>query len=140
VTNYLRRTNRFDEILFAVAFLALAGFLGYFGLRGASLYFQGSRAAPADPIASAIGITASVALLYLALRLIFHWHGDGPLLPTPVLLICGLGAIGGAIWFAVLEHQLSGSFTGDLQTSLASAGAGVGALALWWRRVRDAQR
>ena len=136
MVDYFRRTNRFDEILFSALFLAMAAFMGFFGIRGAILYLGGSRSAPADPVAWSIGIGAALGLVYLALRLLLRWHGDGPLLPDSVLLVCGLAALAGAVWLASLEHELTGSYFRDTRATFACAGGGVGALILWWRRIK----
>ena len=136
MVDYFRRTNRFDELLFSALFLAMAAFMGFFGVRGALLYLGGSRSAPADPVAWSIGIGAALGLIYLALRLLLRWRGDGPLLPDGLLLVCGLAALAGAAWFAGMEHDLTGSYFHDTRTTFFCAGGGVGALVLWWRRVR----
>ena len=133
-----RRTNRFDEIVYGILFLVLATFCGFFGFRGAYLYLGGSREAPADPLYWGLAIVAAVVLILLAWRLFSGRHRAGSFLPNVVLLVFGLGAIAGAIWFFQLNRELHGSIA-DASPGFLAATAGGAALVQWWRRTHSGE-
>ena len=137
LTDYDSPAGRLVEVFVGLIVLAMALFLGYFGVKGAIAYAGGSRAAPADPVACAIGLTVGVAGSFLAFRLIAGWHEERALLPHVVLLLCGVGAIAGGIWMAMIERDLGGSLVTGIQQYSYFLVVGVAAIGLWWHRRRQ---
>ena len=127
---------RWIEIPVGLLVLAVAGLFAYFGIGGAIAYLHGSRAAPADPVACGIGIVGGVWFGFLGLRLITGWHEDRPLLPNAFLFCAALGAIGGAVWFAIIAGQLHKPMQEQRQYIELFGLTGAAGLVLWWRRVR----
>ena len=136
---YFRDTGRVLEVVVGLIVLAVALPLGYFGARGAVMFLRGSRAAPADPLAAAVGIVAGLGGGFVGLRLLLGWHDEQALLPNALLFLAGIGAIGGAIWIAIIDRELHGSST-ELRYSLLFAVVGIIAVVLAWRRWRGARR
>ena len=136
LTKYFKPAGRFTEIYGGLMVLGASALLGYFGLRGALMYFHGFRAAPADPFACAIGLAAGIGGGYVGLRLVFGWSEDRALLPSVFLLCGGVTALVGAVWFIFLNMSLRGSIANDLTIGYLFGLVGVGALLLWWRRTR----
>ena len=134
LTDYDSPAGRLTEVLVGLIVLTAALFLGYFGVKGAIQYAGGSRAAPADPLACAIGITVGIAGCYLAFRLIVGWHEQQALLPHLVLLLCGLGAIAGGVWFAIIQKELGKPLSASFSQSGYFIFMGVAAIGLWWHR------
>jgi hypothetical protein len=132
-----RPADRVDQILYGLVLLAAACFLGYFGIKGAIGFLRGSRAAPSDPLACAIGILGGLGSGYLSVRLLIGWQDDRPLLPNLFLLCAGLGALAGTLWFLILTAQVNESVWSVVTPALVMGSAGVGALVLWWRRTRQ---
>jgi len=126
--------GRFAEVYGGLMVLGASGLLGYFGVHGTLMYFHGSRTAPADPFACAIGLAAGIGGGYVGLRLVFGWREDRALLPNIFLLVGGVTALVGAVWFVFLNASLRGSIGADLTISYLFGLVGVAALLLWWRR------
>jgi hypothetical protein len=133
---YFEPTDRFDGIVFGLFLLAVAGFLGSFGIKGAIGYLHGSRAAPSDPVACAVGILGGLGAGYVSLRLLTGWRSDRPLLSNLILFCGGIGALAGAAWYVLLTKQLNEPLWNAIRPASVAGAIGVGALALWWRRVR----
>jgi hypothetical protein len=131
---YFKPAGRPAEIYGGLIVLGTAALLGYFGVRGTIMHLHGSRAAPADPIACAIGIAAGIGGGYIGLRLVLGWREDRALLPTAFLFLSGVAALASAVWFILLNASLHGSTSADLGISYMFGLVGVGALLLWWRR------
>jgi len=131
----LDSAGRWLEIPLGVFLLGAAGFFAYFGAKGAWAYLHGSRAAPADPVACAIGLGASVWLAYIAFRLIAGWHEDRPLLPNLFLLLSAVGAIVGALWFLVIARELHEPLGEQLRAIEVFGLVGIAGIVLWWRRM-----
>ena len=127
--------GRWLEVPLGVFLLVAASLFAYFGAKGAWAYLHGSRAAPADPVACAIGLGAGVSLGYLAFRLISGWHEERPLLPNLFLLFAALGAIAGAIWFVLIARELHEPLNQQLRAIEIFGFVGVAGLVLWWRRL-----
>ena len=133
---YLQDPGRVLGILVGLIVLAVAGLLGLFGVRGALMYAQGSRAAPADPVASAIGIGAGVWGAYTGLRLVIGWGTNRALLSPLLLFLGGAGSLVGGIWLLILDRQLHGSSGTELGMAVAFGLLGVTTMALAVRRWR----
>lgn len=119
--------------------LAVAGCFGYFGVHGAWAYLHGSREAPADPVACAIGIAVFLGLGHVAFRLLAGWHLERPLLPGVFLLLGSLGAIAGAVWAWTIQRSLGAPLLEQVRQFVLFAGAGLAGLGLWWQRHRGSQ-
>lgn len=132
----LKPASRFQEIYAGIAVLGTALLLGYFGVRGAIMYLHGSRAAPADPVACAIGILAGFVGGYLGVRMLFGWRENRSLVPTLFLFVAGLGAVAGAIWFISIDRSLHGSVLEQAQLGYWFGLIGLTAIILGWRRWR----
>ena len=131
---YFQSPGRGFEIVFGIGLLAPAAFFGFFGATGAWAYLHGSRAAPADPLASGIGLGVAVWLTYLSVRLISGRRSEKPLLPNLFLLLAALGSIAGAIWAMFLMHDEP---LGEQMKILEVFGiTGIGGLILLWRRLK----
>ncbi len=133
---YFEPADRIDQVVFGLVLLAAAGFLGYFGIKGAIAYIHGSRAGPSDPLACGIGILGGLGGGYLSLRLLTGWHAERALIPNAFLLCAGLGAVAGSVWFLSLTAALHDSLWSALGPAMATGAAGVAAVVLWWRRTR----
>ena len=132
--------GRFREVLVgSVALIAAAGF-GYFGASGAWMYLHGSRAAPADPRAAAIGIATCIWITYVGVRLLRGGHREQPLLPNAVLLTASVASLLAGIWFVFTAIHLAESWPEVAQTFVAFVAAGGAGLVLWWRRIRSRRR
>jgi len=134
VTDCFRGLERFERIGYSVLLLPVIGFFGYYGMRGALLYAGGSRTAPAEPFAWGIGLGVALGASYVALHLL---RGASTRLPQLFLLISGLGALAGAVWFVLLSQDLGEPWSEVLKTVVMLGGVGTMALILWWRRVHD---
>jgi len=132
----LKPASRSQEIHAGIWVLGVALVLGYFGARGAIMYLHGSRAAPADPVACAIGILAGFVGSYLGVRMLFGWHEERALVPTLFLLVGGVSALAGAIWFITINRALHGSILEDAWLGYYFGLVGLTAIILWWRRAR----
>jgi hypothetical protein len=118
-------------------FLVIVGALGvYAGLRGLIAYYDGSRAAPADPIACTIGIVGGGWALWIGLRLCTGRAVGRPLLSPPLLLITSVGCLAAAVWWWHLFGQTSEPLLRRVEAFGAPAGIGILGLVLLWRRVR----
>ena len=135
---YFLPAGRRLEIAVGLFVLAVAALLGFFGIRGAVAYFHGSRAAPADPIACAIGLLALVVFGFLGLRLVTGWADERPLLPNLFLFLAALGCLAGSVWFAIISRQLHEPLGEQLRMLEVFGVAGVTGLLLWWRRLHRA--
>ena len=138
-SDLLKPANRFQEIYGGATVLLVALMLGYFGVRGAIMHFHGSHAAPADPVASAIGIVAGLGGTYYGLRLLLGWREQDALVPNAFLILGGLGALVGAVWFISINRSLHGSVWDDFLFGYCFGLIGITSLVLGWRRVRGAQ-
>ena len=135
-TQFMENADRFQQVYAGIFVLAAGLLLGYFGIRGAIMYLHGSRAAPADPVACAIGILAGFTGGYFGLRLLVGWHDESALLPTAFLFVGGAAAIAGGIWFITINRSLHAPLTDDLRTGYWFGAVGIGAITLGWRRMR----
>ena len=131
---YLRDTDRSFEISFGIGLLAAVGVFGYFGARGAWAYLRGSRQAPADPLASTIGLVVSIWLTYVALRLLTGRHRERPLFPGVTLLAASAAVLAGTGWFLFLAYQVHPSLQEHVRIILVGGGVGVLGFLLWWQR------
>lgn len=131
--------SRASDIFFGLVTLTVAGFFGYFGVHGAWAYLHGSREAPADPVACAIGIAVFLWLGHVAFRLLAGWHLERPLLPGVFLLLGSLAAIAGAVWFLTIDRSIGAPLPQQVEQFVVFAGAGLAGLRLWWQRRRGPQ-
>ncbi len=131
--------SRASDIFFGLVTLTVAGFFGYFGVHGAWAYLHGSREAPADPIACAIGIAVFLWLGHVAFRLLAGWHLERPLLPGVFLLLGSVGAIAGAVYSVMIARLVHEPLIEQLKLAIVFGGAGLAGLRLWWQRRRGPQ-
>jgi hypothetical protein len=134
---YLQPANRIQEVYAGIFVLGAALLMGYFGVRGAIMHLCGSHEAPADPLASAIGIAVGFGGSYAGLRLLLGWRQDRALVPNLFLIIGGLGALAGALWFISIDRSLHGSVWDQVKYGYVFGGAGIASLILGWRRIRS---
>ena len=132
--DFFSRTDRSDAVIFGTPLLAMAAFMGYFGVRGLILFIRGSREAPADPLAFGIGIASALGLCYVVARLWRH-NDPRPLLPTPFLLFGSLAVLGGMVWMMVLNYEVGGGVLSNLRVIIVPGAIGLLGLRLWHRRV-----
>jgi hypothetical protein len=119
------------------SFLAIVGALGlYAGVRGLIAFQNGSRAAPADPVACTIGIVGGGWALWIGLRLCKGSAVHRPLLSQSLLLVTSLGCLVAAVWWWWLFGQTHESLLQRLEGFGVPAGIGILELVLLWRRVR----
>jgi hypothetical protein len=109
----LEPASRLQGIYGGITVLFVALLLGYFGVRGAIMHLRGSHAAPADPVASVIGIIAGLGRTYCGLRLLLGWREQAALVPNVFLVVGGAGAVAGGAWFISINHSLHGSLWRD---------------------------
>ncbi len=131
-----KRASRSQELGAGTIVFLASLMLGYFGVHGAIMYLHGSRAAPADPIACAIGLLAGFGGSYLGLRMLFGWREQSVLVPTLFLLVGGIGALAGGIWFIAINGVHAASIFRDAWMGYWFGCIGLAAIALGWRRLR----
>jgi hypothetical protein len=134
------QAGRLREIIVGVGALSASAFFGYFGVRGAWLFFHGARTAPADPLAASIGIATCLWSAYVGARLLGRFHASKPLLPHFVLLLASAGAFGMAAWLIANGSDSDQSAGILIQTVVAFSAVGIGGLVLGWRRLRSNHR
>ena len=132
----LKPARRSQEVSGGIIVFLVALMMGYFGIRGAIMHFHGSHAAPADPVASAIGIVAGLGGTYCGLRLFLGWHEQGALVPNIFLIVGGAVAVAGGAWFISINRSLHGSAWDDLRFGYWFGLIGVTSLVFGWRRIR----